>query len=66
MKELTTTNSHEKSYYFLSLSLEKKVLTSLKRFLFELKWINRLQNDKKHHSISKSLKLTESYKAFWL
>ena len=47
MKELTTTNSHEKSYSFLSLSLEKKVLTSLKRLLFELKWINRLQNDQK-------------------
>ena len=29
MKELTTAYSHEKGYYFLSLSLEKKVLTSL-------------------------------------
>ena len=35
--------------------------------LFEIKWINRLQNDKKkHHTTSKSLKLTERYKAFGL
>ena len=64
MKELTTTYSHEKSYYFLSLSLEKTVLTSLKRLLFEKKMDKpSSKRSKKHHSISKSLKLTESYKA---
>lgn len=47
MKGLTNTYSHEKSYYFLSLSLEKKALTSLKGLLFEIKWINCLQNDQK-------------------
>ena len=68
MKELTTTYSHEKSYYFLSLSLEKTVLTSLKRLLFEKKKMDKpsSKRSKKHHSISKSLKLTESYKAFGL
>lgn len=56
MKELTTTYSHEKSYYFLSLSLEKTVLTSLKRLLFEKKkWINRLQNDQKNIIVSVNL-----------
>lgn len=48
MKELATPHiQRKKLVYFLSLSLEKKVLTSLKRLLFEIKWINRLQNDQK-------------------
>ena len=47
MKELTTTYSHEKGYYFLSLSLEEKVLTSLSGCFLKKKWINRLQNDQK-------------------